>query len=440
MTFYASAVHTFWKKAHWGIFSLILLALAIGLTPRVPVGTLEGLGRGIDIRGEDIWMLVLAIVWCIAFLQSKQKAVEKPPLFIPILFWTGVGFVSLLMNMALGDGSVMRGLLYFAKELQFFFVYVYVFFWIRNLASAKMLVRVWIGIGLANIAWVLYQIFSGTRTGEYGISALNEWGVFPTGAFFLLLFVFLFNWWIYVIWGRLASEIKEYLYLAAILSVIVGLLGVLSKTVLVGFLFAVTVSMALYVFKIRTWKTVFASALLFMGISVFTLGAYFFLILPTLDGAERLGETGSLSNITQDVRQDRFSVANAQLQEAVPRANERPWMYAIGQGKGAILFSHETHNQYLRNFIETGIVGSIAFLVLIGSVLLATGKGFHRSSDEFSLALSAGVITATLTMLFVSLVVDAFIVVKVNMLYWFFMGMAMAVLSYRRVNGNMKNI
>ena len=80
----------------WPILSLAILALAIGLTPRIPVGTLEGLGRVIDIRGEDLWMIVLALVWAVAFFKSRQQNIRSTPLFLPILIWTGIGFTSLL--------------------------------------------------------------------------------------------------------------------------------------------------------------------------------------------------------------------------------------------------------------------------------------------------------------------------------------------------------
>ncbi len=417
---------------NWVIISLVLLVLAIGLTPRIPVGIIEGLERIIDVRGEDIWILVLAIVWIVSFLKSRRLKLDKPPLLLPILFWLGVGFFSLLVNWAFDNVSVPRGFFYFAKELQFFFVYFFIFFHVKSLDSANLLLRTWIVIGIANIAWVFYQLFIIGRKGEYGISAFNEWGVFPTGSFFLMLFIFLFNWWLYCFWRKSAiSWQKKYLYLAAVLAIIIGILGALSKTVFVGFWFALVLSIAFYVWNTRTLKVAVASFLLFVGVSAFTLGAYFSLILPYLPSADRL--LFIKEDIVSEVKRARFDTSIApQFQETIRQANQRPLFYVIGHGKGAVLFSHESHNQYLRNFVETGIAGSIAFLVLIGAILMRAWKGFKQKNGELAAGLAGGVIAATLTMLFMSLVVDAFIVVKTNMTYWFFLGLAMALLHAQK--------
>jgi len=423
------------EKLNWVIISLVLLALAIGLTPCIPVGIIEGLERQIDVRGEDIWILVLAIIWIASFLKFRRLKLDKPPLFLPIVFWLGIGFLSLLINYFFGNLNVPRGFFYFAKELQLFFVYFFTFFSIRSLSSAKLLIRLWVAIGLANIAWVFYQLFFTKRgLGEYGTAALNEGGVFPTGAFFLLLFIFLFNWWLYSFWRKSAvSWQKEYLSLAAILSIIVGILGTLSKTVFVGFWFALVLSVALYVWNTKTLKAAFASFLLFVGVGAFTLGAYFILILPSIEGAERLSDIKSPVKIIDSAQRGRIEpIVIPQFQAALSGTIAE---HLFGRGKGAIFMGTESHNQYLRNFVETGIAGSIAFLILIGAIIVRAWKGFKQKNGGLAAGLAAGVMAATLTMLFMSFVVDSFIVVKANMAYWFFLGLAMAVL-YKKTRDN----
>ncbi len=425
---------TDFKKIILPTLLLIVLALTIGLTPRFPIGTIRGLERVIDIRGEDIWILILFFFWMAAILKSRQGKMEKPPLLLPILFWLGAGFLSLLINLLLGNLNIVRGAFYFAKELQLFFVYFFTFFHLRNLLALNTLIRAWLLVGLANIAWVLMQLFVIGRRGEYGTSALNEWGVFPTGAFFLLLFIFLFNWWLYSFWRKGISLKKEYLHLVAILTIIAGILGALSKTVLVGLFFALAVSMLFYILKEKTLKAVIASFWLFILVISFTFFVYFALILPNLAGAERLMEILSPSDLLPDTQRTRFAVSALQLQEAIrhtliQETIQRPLIYVFGYGKGAILLGPESHNHYLRNFIETGIVGSIAFLVLMAAILNIAWKGFKRNED-LTAGLGAGLIVTTLTMLFMSIVVDAFIVVKANMTYWFFAGLTMAALYH----------
>ncbi|TSC75487.1 MAG: hypothetical protein G01um101430_329 [Parcubacteria group bacterium Gr01-1014_30] len=427
---------------------LIILALSIGLTPSIPVGTLEGLERTIDIRGEDIWILVLFFFWLSVFLKSRQEQIEKPPLFLPILFWLGAGLVSLLINLFLGNINVPRGVFYFAKELQFFFVYFFTFFHVRSLTTTNKLFRIWLFVALLNIVWVFWQIFFIGRRGEYGTAALNEWGVFPTGAFFLILFIFIFNWWLHVYWKAGFPFKKKYLYLGAILIIIVGILGALSKTVFIAFWVALLISMILYVLKTKTLKDAWASFLLFLTVGLFTFAAYLSVILPNLPAAERLMKIFSSSDLAGDVQRTRFDVSALQLQEALERPLEilgpkesigplanfllEVSKYAFGRGKGAILLGPESHNHYLRNFIETGIMGSLLFLTLMVAVLYFAWKGFKDAKNAVSVGLAAGLLVATLTVLFMSIVVDAFIVVKPNMTYWFFAGLTMATLYYGR--------
>ena len=80
----------FFKKEY---LPLILLAAAIGLSPSFSAGMLEG-GRVIEIRVEDILIVILGLVWLSNFLISGRKKVEKPPLFLPILAWLGIGFLA----------------------------------------------------------------------------------------------------------------------------------------------------------------------------------------------------------------------------------------------------------------------------------------------------------------------------------------------------------
>ena len=82
----------------------------------------------------------------------------------------------------------------------------------------------------------------------------------------------------------------------------------------------------------------------------------------------------------------------------------------------------------MRNLIEIGVVGSIVFLILIIAILRFSLLAFLQETDHFSVGLSAGLLVATLTMLFFSLATEAFIVVKPSEVYWFFAGLTAAVL------------
>ena len=99
-------------------FPLVILAAAIGLSPSFSAGEIAG-GRVVEIRAEDILIVILGLVWIANFLISGRKKIEKPPLLLPILVWLGIGFFSLLTNWIFGNLDISRGFFYFLKEIEF---------------------------------------------------------------------------------------------------------------------------------------------------------------------------------------------------------------------------------------------------------------------------------------------------------------------------------
>ena len=69
------------------VFSLILLAAAIALSPSFSFGSLPD-GKAIEIRAEDILIMILGLIWIADFLISGRREIKKPPLLLPVLAWT----------------------------------------------------------------------------------------------------------------------------------------------------------------------------------------------------------------------------------------------------------------------------------------------------------------------------------------------------------------
>ena len=82
---------------------LIILAMAIALFPSFSVGELSN-GKAIEIRIEDILIVVLGLIWIREIIKKKP---EKPPLFWPILIWLGIGLISTLTNLLLAKSSII---------------------------------------------------------------------------------------------------------------------------------------------------------------------------------------------------------------------------------------------------------------------------------------------------------------------------------------------
>jgi len=101
----------------------------------------------------------------------------------------------------------------------------------------------------------------------------------------------------------------------------------------------------------------------------------------------------------------------------------------IGRGKAVFLLRDESHNQYVRNFVDTGLIGVLISFGLILAILRKTISGIKSQGDSLKIALSIGIFVSTLSLLVLSLAAEAFLVVRINESYWYFVGLTMAILS-----------
>lgn len=413
------------------LIPLIILAMVIALFPSFSVGELAN-GKAIEIRVEDILIVVLGLVWIREIIKKKP---EKPPLFWPILIWLGMGLISTLTNLLLGNLILERGFFYFLKEVEFFVLFFYVFYHlnpvrdcrannnpenqqisngVKNFYSVKVMTSIWIVLMAINTGYVFFQVLFPPLKGEYGTAALSEWGVFPTGAFFLISFVFLLNAYIYYFLKLNISYLKKGVLGLMVLSPVVGVFGTGSKAALLGLIFAFILTIGLLLFKKTSLKNILLSFLILIIISVgFGIG------VKTIPRVKTMFYIFSPINMVKEFNRERIEPSWNTLKSALDKNS--PVLYIIGFGKGYVT---EAHNQFVRNFVETGIIGFIAFFALIFFILKKAFKGFSESRNNLSLGLSAGLLTATLTMLFIGLTAEVFLVVKPAEVYWFLTALA----------------
>src|SRR3989338_3749754 len=112
---------------------LIILAAAITFSPRFPITAIAyqyiSKQRPVDIRAEDILLLLITIGIVLHFLISKESTTfKKPPLFIPIILWIGFGIITSLSNYIFrSDVSLIRTVLFILKHIEYLLIYFYVF-------------------------------------------------------------------------------------------------------------------------------------------------------------------------------------------------------------------------------------------------------------------------------------------------------------------------
>ncbi len=409
------------KKNWLKTLPLILLALAIGFSPSFSAGRIPS-GKIIEIRAEDILLVILGLVWIANFLISGREKFERPPLFFPILAWLGIGFFSLLTNWIFINITLAQGFFFFLKEVEFFFLYFYFFYHIKKYSQIKFLIKVWIFIGLINAGWIFYQIITGLKlTFYYGPTPFIEpEGPFPAGGFFLLIFIFLFNILLYYYFNLDISKFKKGVLATVIISPAIGVFASGSRASFFGLFLALILTILFYSFK----KGFLKSFLIVILLLIFISSIFIFSQHSVARRFSNIEEI--LWNLSLENSVSRPSIWIFQLSEVL----KNPLVSFFGFGKSAL---GESHSQYVRNFVETGIIGSLIFLILMFVIIKKSWQGFWLEKSPLSIGLSSGLLVATLTMLFISISAGAFIVVKIAEVYWFFTALTMAVLILPRL-------
>jgi len=403
------------KKIWFKNLPLVFLAAAIALSPSFSAGEIAG-GRVVEIRIEDILIVILGILWITNFLISGRKKVKRPPLLFPILAWLGIGLFSVLTNWIFMNIEFSRASFYFLKEIEFFFLYFYLFYHIKNINSAKFIVKTWIVLGVINVLLIIFQVVKGMQFGSYGPSMFMERGPLPSGGFFLILFTILFNVFLYYYLRSDISKIKKIILGFCILSLSVGVISSGSRTAILGLALAAILSVFFYQLKRGGLKPFFIGLLTFIVV----LGIFFIV-------SEKVPYGRSI----------RYPISAMDLRiriwkEQIRLFPDNLFYVFFGMGKSVLLVGEESHSQYVRNFIETGIVGSLIFFILIFAIIKKAFQGFSSGKNPILIGLSAGLLVSTFVMLFNSIAAEALLIVKPNEVYWFFAAITMATLSFNK--------
>lgn len=402
-------------------FWITLLAAAIAISPSFVFGTIEG-GRPLEIRVEDVLIALFCFFWILNIMAEKKTALKKPPLFLPIMAWLGVGAISVLSNIILGNIGVSRAFFFFLKEVEFFVIYFFVASRINKTETAKYVVNVWIALGAANALWIIYELISGsTLTYYYGPTAFSEPGApFPSGGFFLVLFLFLLNVFLfYYLYLPLVLWKKIFIGVATSLPLI-GLLSSGSRTSFYALILSLLAVFFLYMVKRGSMKS--ALKLCFFAIIVIAIA---WQLLPFIPGSDRFIRKENIGEFQVLSRGSRLTLWGIQITGML----KNPSHLLFGFGKSYILEEEQPHNQYLQNLVDVGIVGSIIFFVIIGSIIKKSLRHFIHQKDPFIVGISAGLLAITLAMLIASMAAEAFRVVKPSEIYWFLIAIGMAVLT-----------
>lgn len=437
-------------KFDWATWSVAALAVAISMTPRIPLPIVIGASRVLDIRLEDI-LISIFILYGLFYLILNRRF--RFPLALPIFIYVGTGLLSSGLGVVFYGLNPLKAIFYNFKEIE----YVLIFLFVANLANGEgALKRVFMALALAggaNILWGFYQIFAGargvlltiqlpsslthiagSRYSGYGITTIGEFSPFSTALYFAFISYIFYSWY-------KSTDVSIWILVAgASASICSFMTGEKISVVLFAF-----VLIAFNIGKINTFRR-------FVGILMAFLAFAAIIFSPAMDYKKlsKSFQTGTgigrnYPSVARIFDKDAYIITTKRSGKRMEQWSKimeyRKGTIFFGSGKGNMYIddtgtTEEAHSHYVKTFVETGIFGLLAFLFLALN-LVSKFMAAIKSRGESCLRLSGiAALLALGALLIAGVVQDSFKPVLPNALFWLLAGLT---LSFRQKNSSKKN-
>jgi hypothetical protein len=391
---------------------LYLVIFSMLLSPQfgAGAGTIAE-SRRIVVRSEDVLLLVVALSWLAKTAVNKELGIAvKTPLNRPILAYVAATAIATLIGYLTGTVAGVGGFFYVLKYVEYFVVYYMV---VNNLVDRR---QAWRFVTAAFLTAVIVsligmtQIPSGQRVSAPFEGPDGEPNTF--GGYLLLLMM---------VAGGIALETLR-LRTRAIYLALFGLMSIpfmftLSRTSYVGLLPAAAVMAAL-----SSRRRVMIGALLALLVASPLVLALF----PDTV-AKRVRYTFEPERGQPTVRvgavglDPSTSARLISVKQAFDGWTQRP---IFGYGVTGFAFMDQ---QFARTLVETGLVGFVAFLVLIWAVLKAGVGSFRALTVPEDRGLALGFVAGTVGLLGHAIGANTFIIVRIMEPFWFFAAIVVAL-------------
>ncbi len=313
----------------------------------------------------------LIFLICLIFILKNFKSIRLIPLFYPIVFFSGLLLISIFYSM-----DALISIKEFIRLASIFLLYFLAYKLIKDRKDWIVLLKIIL------ISYILPGIFALIQLiGGFGLP--DDFGGFNR------------------IYGTFAHPNLFAFYTFFILGIVISLLLSLSETkdnnavLWKNFNFHIWIAAGFLVLLLFTTYSRSALACLFIFILFFGVlkyrklllaGLFLFLIAYFFSDIfqQRLWELITLDPYGSVVWRFRL------WQDIIPASLWQPWFgYGLGTFsklvefyRGFELGSLEAHNDYLKIFVENGILGLIAYFWLIIALLLKLFKIFRKSIGQ----------------------------------------------------------
>ena len=396
--------------------ALYILIFSMLLSPEFIVGGTEGatLGRGITLRVDDLLVAVIGFSWLARMAINKELGLFlKTPLNRPIAYYILVCVASTLLGALFGRLDLKTGFLFVLK----YFEYVVIYFMVANYFKDRAQLKTFVWAML--FTCLIVSVVSMTQIPEGGrISAPFE--------------------------GKVGEPNTYGGYLVFMMSIATGLALMQEsfRNRITAFILVILFSIPLLYTQSRSsYLAAIPAVLSFLWLSkrkqwippVLLLVA---LLLPFM--APKVTKDRVSYTFTQGVgRPDAVTVAGVQLdtstsarilswEDAIKDLAQHP---VLGFGVTGYRF---VDAQYVRVAAETGFLGLLIFLLLLGTILRESYRVFKVSHDPFDKGLAIGFLAGFTGLLFHAIGANTFIIVRIMEPFWFIAAMVMMIPSLEK--------
>jgi O-antigen ligase len=389
-------------KIEWGLYILIFSML---LSPEITIGETAGasLGRGVTLRFEDFLLVVIGFSWFAKNAANKEIGLFlKTPLNKAILFYISACLVSTGFGVMDGRVNAKTSFLFVLKYVEYFIVY---FMAVNHLKSTDQIKRfvfcLLLTCFITGIIGIL-QIPGGERVSAPFEGEVGEPNTF--GGYLLFLGAITAGLLLKVQNGR-----SKQFFVFLIIAIVPSLLFTQSRASYLGLI------VTCFVIGMLTQHRIIITGFLALALLLSPL----FLpqevkdrILYTFTQPEESGQV-RIGAIRLDTSTSARIDSLKQIMEDWPK---KP---IIGYGITGYKF---LDSQYPRVLIETGIVGLIAFLYLLYSILKLAIRRMKDAKNPYFKGLAIGFFAGYIGLLFHAIGANTFIIVRIMEPFWFFAG------------------
>src|SRR5881296_2220952 len=394
--------------------SLYLLVFSMLLSPEFLVGDLTGgggaAGRGITLRFDDLLLVVIGFVWLAKMaIQKGGTPFLRTPLNGPIMFYMAAAGLATLIGVMGGRVKPMSGFFFWLKYYEYVFLYFMVVSAVTTKEEARGLVFASLVTCFVIALFAIAQIPSGERAsapfeGEEGEpNTLGGYLVFMLAIVTGLLMTpgaVTHKLPLLILMGvggiALQATLSRSSFLAAGV-VILGVLGLVwRKNPLYPALFLIALLTA-------PWWTPHAV----------TERIMYTFAQPQEEGQIRLGSVRVDTSTSDRLRSWRQSLDYFQ----------RSPLWGAGVTGGPFIDA-----MYPRVLVETGLLGSCAFLVLLWAVFRTGVTGYQQVPDPFMRGVTLGFLLGFGGLLVHAIGANTFIIVRIMEPFWLYAALIVRML------------